>query len=204
MAIGVDQIYLSMTDSDTGEYQTANIYTVDGVYEADGVTLRQLSIGQLVMALCLKRATDLESGYWHEDSVTGARKRVQGVIDKMAEVENTSVQLECLTEIENAVMEGDVNLNTATISYNGRNYTYYDFLTDSDIIGMDNVPATANKDSDEFISSLESEMDAKNTFSQQTMIELQALTSKRDQAYDMISNILRSLNTVLTANVNNM
>ena len=51
MAIGVDQIYLSMTSPDTGEYLTANVYTVDGVCEADGVTPRCLSIGQLVMAI---------------------------------------------------------------------------------------------------------------------------------------------------------
>ena len=29
MAIGIDQIYLSMTNSDTGEYETANVYTVE-------------------------------------------------------------------------------------------------------------------------------------------------------------------------------
>ena len=32
MAIGVDQIYLSMTSPETGEYLTANVYTVDGVF----------------------------------------------------------------------------------------------------------------------------------------------------------------------------
>ena len=73
MAIGVDQIYLSMTSPDTGEYLTANVYTVDGVYEPDGVTPRRLSIGQLVMALCLQRAAALE----------------RQVIEKMAAIENT-------------------------------------------------------------------------------------------------------------------
>ena len=204
MAIGVDQIYLSMTDPDTGEYLTADVYTVDGVYEADGVTPRFVSIGQLVMALCLKRATDLESGYWYEDPATGERKRVKGIVEKMADIETTSEQLECMTEIEKAVLEGDVNMRTATVTYKGQAYTYYDFLTDPDIINLDNVPDSANKDSSEFISSLESEMDSKNSFSQQNMIELQSLTNKRDQAYDMISNILKSLNTVLTGTVNNM
>ena len=47
-------------------------------------------------------------------------------------------------------------------------------------------------------------MDELNTFSQQKMIELQSLTNKRDQSYDMISNILKSLNTVLTGTVGNM
>ena len=36
------------------------------------------------------------------------------------------------------------------------------------------------------------------------MIELQSITNKRDQAYDMISNILKSFNTILTATVNNI
>ena len=59
MAIVVDGIFLSLKNDD-GEYLTANVYTVDGVYEADNVTPRRLSIGQLVMALCLQRAAELE------------------------------------------------------------------------------------------------------------------------------------------------
>jgi hypothetical protein len=54
------------------------------------------------------------------------------------------------------------------------------------------------------LTAIEAKMDAKNTFSQQTMIELQSLTAKRDQSYDMISNVLKSLNTVLVGNANNM
>ena len=34
MAIGVDQIYLSMTDPDTGAYLTADVYTVDARHGA--------------------------------------------------------------------------------------------------------------------------------------------------------------------------
>jgi hypothetical protein len=47
-------------------------------------------------------------------------------------------------------------------------------------------------------------MDSHNSFSQQTMIDLQSQTAKRDQSYDMISNILKSLNTTLMTNVNNI
>ena len=47
-------------------------------------------------------------------------------------------------------------------------------------------------------------MDEKNTFSQETMIKLQSQTTKRDQAYDMISNVLKSFSTVMTATVNNV
>ena len=70
---------------------------------------------------------------------------------------------------------------------------------------IENVPrGTANADSTDLLTAIEAKMDAKNTFSQQTMIELQSLTAKRDQSYDMISNVLKSLSTVMTANVNNM
>ena len=202
MAIGVDQIYLSMTSPDTGEYMTANVYTVDGVYEADGVTLRRLSIGQLVMALCLKRATDLESGYSYVNPETGETKHVDGVIDMMGKVEDTSGQLECMTEIENAVLESEVDMKSKKVKYNNVEYTYYDFLTN--VMELDNVPSTADKDSQEFLESLESKMDELNSFSQETMIKLQSATTKRDQTYDMISNILKSFSTVLTATVNNV
>ena len=174
MAIGVDQIYLSMASPDTGEYLMANVYTVDGVTEADGVTPRVLSIGQLVMAICLQRAAELEGS----------------IIDKMAAMELASTQLELMTEIESNILASDVNMSTKKVTYNGRQYTYYAFLTE--VMEIENVPRGKAK------------MDAKNTFSQQTMIELQSLTAKRDQSYDMISNVLKSLSTVMTANVNNM
>ena len=187
MAIGIDQIYLSMTDPDTGNYLTANIYTVDGVYEADGVTPRVLSIGQLVMAICLQRAAELEGS----------------IIDKMATMELASTQLELMTEIESNILAGDVDMSAKMVTYNGRQYTYYAFLTE--IAGMEEVPSgTADASSTDFLAGLESAMDSKNSFSQQTMIKLQSLTNKRDQAYDLISNALKSINTVLTGNVNNM
>lgn len=214
MAIGVDQIYLSMTSPDTGDYLMANVYTVEGVYEADGVTPRRLSMGQLVMALCLKRAMDLEAGYFYTDSSTGNEMYEKGIVGRrhpttgryypgyMDDVEDTSEQLRCMSEIENAVLSSTVDLTAKTVTYNEYQYTYYDFLTN--IGGVDNVPTTANKDSEEFLEAMEAKMDEMNTFSQETMVKLQSQTTKRDQAYDMISNVLKSLNTVLTANVNNV
>ena len=187
MAIEVDQIYLSMKSPDTGKYLAANVYTVDGVYEADGVTPRLLSIGQLVMAICLQRASTLEDD----------------IIKKMAEMELASTQLELMTEIETAILDGEVNMSTRKVTYNGVQYSYLDFLTD--IMEVENVPSgTASADSTDLITAIEAKMDEKNTFSQQAMIELQSLTAKRDQAYDMISNVLKSINTVLVGNANNM
>ena len=198
MAIGVDQIYLSMKNPDTGEYLMADVYTVEGVENADG-SPRLLSIGQLVMALCLKRAHDLEMGY--NDSITG--QHVDGVLEIMNSLETNTEILECLTKIETDTLDGDVNLKTKKLTFQGEEMTYYDFLTRQ--TGVENVPTgTVNSKSTEFISSLEAEMDSRNSFSQQTMIQLQSQTTKRDQAYDMISNTLKSLNNVLVGNANNM
>ena len=200
MAIGVDQIYLSMTSPETGEYLTGNVYTVDGVYEADGVTLRSLSIGGLVMALCLKRAHDLEMGY--DDSVTG--QHVDGIVEIMNSLEATTELLERLTEIETKVLDGDVDLKTKKLWYQGVERTYYEFLTT--YTDVENVPetGTVNAKSTDFLAALETEMDSKNSFSQQTMIQLQSQTTKRDQAYDMVSNVLKSINTALLSTANNL
>ena len=86
MTIAIDTIDLSMTDPATGEYRTANIYYVDGVNDATGAP-RPLSIGQVVMALCLQRAAELEDK----------------IVDVMSGMELVSSQLEAMTEIENAI-----------------------------------------------------------------------------------------------------
>ena len=205
MAIGVDQIYLSMTahdldtGMDTGEYLTANVYTVEGVTNADG-SLRRLSIGGLVMALCLKRAHDLEMGY--DDSLTG--QHVDGIVEIMNSLEATTELLERLTEIETKVLDGNVDLKTKKLWYQGVERTYYEFLTT--YTDVENVPetGTVNAKSTDFLAALETEMDSKNSFSQQTMIQLQSQTTKRDQAYDMVSNVLKSVNNTLVGNANNL
>ena len=205
MAIGVDQIYLSMTahdldtGMDTGEYLTANIYTVPGVKNTDG-SPRYLSIGGLVMALCLKRAYDLEMGY--DDPRTG--QHVQGIVEIMNDLESTTELLEKLTEIETKVLDGDVDLKTRKLWYQGVEMTYYEFLTTSALV--EDVPAsgTVNAKSTDFLSSIESVMDSKNSFSQQTMIKLQSQTTKRDQAYDMAPNVLKTVGNTLIGNANNM
>lgn len=176
---------------------TANYYTVEGVTNPDG-SLRALSIGQLVMALCLARATELEAK----------------IIEIVEDLNKTSEDLERLTEIESDIVnETDSSVNLKTKKFFGTDISYYDFLTKpekaenpGDIVGMGlkNIPETANSSSEQLITDIEAKMDSLNSFSQQTMIDLQALTAKRDQSYDMISNILKSLHTTLMTNVNNM
>ncbi|MBR4617002.1 MAG: hypothetical protein IKO55_15440 [Kiritimatiellae bacterium] len=198
MAIETVEFDLSMVNPDTGRYNTARAYTVEGVYNVDG-TRRELSIGQLVMAICLQRASSLEAS----------------IIEKMNSMELTSAQLEALTTIETAIIEEFKNnttghaksLDDITTSIG---QTTVEFLKSLGILNSDQI--FVRNDSiysirdimyDDFINLVESKMDEKNSFSQKTMIELQSLTQKRDQSYDMISNVIKSLNTVLVSNVNN-
>ena len=168
---------------------TGNLYTVEGVTNVDG-SPRRLSIGQLVMALCLERAVAKE----------------KEIIDTMNSLNTTSSQLEALTTIETDVVAATdtskVNLKNKTLTYNGSTYTYYAFL--DEVVKLDVVPETACATDNEFVTSLERAMDERNSINQQTMIELQSATSKRDQAYDMISNILKSLGNVMSGILNNL
>ena len=228
MAIGTVEFDLSLKNPENGEYLTARTYTVEGVNNVDG-TPRQLSIGQLVMAICLQRASRLENGY--TDPVTN--ERVPGIIDLMEEMNETSAKLESLTEIEQTIIDyyvSDSHTHVYQIDYDPNDSNpdpdftppvvqtgYYAektlkfALEQEGIVGEgvyyvrdDKVYSGADILYDDLISTIESTMDEKNSFSQQKMIELQSQTSKRDQTYDMISNVLKSLNTVLVGIANNI
>ena len=200
MAIGTVEFDLSMVSPESGEFLTARAYTVEGVENADG-SLRQLSIGQLVMAICLNRASKLEAD----------------IIALMEEMSTTSAQLADMTKIEQAVID-DFAANQDGHAYNINNVSIssstdgaVQLLRDLEVINStqqyvrnDSILSNADIMYDDFISQIESKMDEKNSFSQQKMIELQSLTNKRDQSYDMISNVLKSLNTVLVGNANNL
>ena len=198
MAIGTVEFDLSLVSPETGEYLTARAYTVDGVNNVDG-TPRLLSIGQLVMAICLQRATALEAS----------------IVALMEEMNATSQQLEEMTEIEQAVVDnfsGDSPTNPFFLNGTLPSGTsYVTFLRDlgildgtQDRVRNDAVLSGVDILYDTFVTEIESKMDEKNSFSQQKMIELQSQTSKRDQTYDMISNILKSLNNVLVGISNNI
>ena len=198
MAIGTVEFDLSMVSPESGEFLTARAYTVEGVTNVDG-SLRQLSIGQLVMAICLQRASKLEAD----------------IIALMEEMSTTSAQLADMTKIEQAVID-DFAANQNGHAYDLNNVTVtsstsaVQLLRDLEVINSsqtyvrnDKILSVADIMYDDFITEIESKMDEKNSFSQQKMIELQSLTNKRDQSYDMISNILKSLNTTMTGIVNN-
>ena len=198
----------STTDpsKNTPVYQQVNTYTLDGVTNADG-SLRQMSIGQLVMAICLSRAAELETK----------------IVSEMNEMAKTTDKLENFSKIEadlaawqkanptgtlsvDVIKKDDKNVYSTT--YPNLYATFKDdttrqtFLSD---IGMSTSKTSWSADEvDEMMQAVEEQMDSLNTISQEQLIDIQSLTSKRDDTYSLISNVLKSLYTVMTGNVNNM
>ena len=90
MSFATQQIELSMCNPQTGLPLTANVYTIEGVTE-DGAP-RLMSIGQLVMAICLQRASALE------DQIIGV----------MNDINANTALLSLLTDVEGALVAVDV------------------------------------------------------------------------------------------------
>ena len=201
MAINTVEFDLSMVSPETGEYLTARTYTVDGVLGVDNQP-RQLSIGQLVMAICLQRAAALE----------------EQVVQLMDAINQNSMLLDGLTNVETQLVAVAANgrFNTrATFTYNGASISYYEFLTKAERQGGPGLTVPDERsdsngkywnytDAQSVITLIEDKMDSLNTISQDTLIELQSLTTKRDQTYDLVSNVLKSFHTVLVGNANNL
>ena len=201
MSFAAEQIELSMCSPETGLPLTANVYTLEGVNEVDG-TPRKMSIGQLVMAICLQRAAALE----------------EQVVQLMDAINRNSMLLEGLTDVEKKLVDVAANgrFNTRdTFTYDGASTSYYEFLTKAENQGGPGLTVPDERsdnngkywnyaDVQSVISLIEDKMDSLNTVSQDTLIELQSLTTKRDQTYDLVSNVLKSLHTVLVGTVNNL
>ena len=201
MSFATEQIELSMCSPETGLPLTANVYTLEGVNEVDG-TPRKMSIGQLVMAICLQRAAALE----------------EQVVQLMDAINQNSMLLDGLTNVETqlvAVAENGRFNTRATFTYNGASISYYEFLTKAERQGGPGLTVPDERsdsngkywnytDAQSVITLIEDKMDSLNTISQDTLIELQSLTTKRDQTYDLVSNVLKSLHTVLVGTANNL
>ena len=170
-----------------------NVYKVDGVtgIAADG----SLSVGQLVMALCLARATKLE------DKIIELMNEISTNTDKLNTI--SAAQSDLSTWLA-AHTSDTSSLSKNTVLDSGK--TWAQWIPELNAIGFNIADKSYYSQSElnAIVSEMDSRMDELNTFSQETMISLQSTTSKRDQAYDMISNILKTLNTTLTGNANNI
>lgn len=202
------KIRMSMRNPETGRYNTANVYTLEGVYNDKG-ELRELSMTQLVMAICLQRGTSLEN-------------RIVNLMDTMAK---STDNLSALAKLESILVAGTyngknwteedkfngLNLNAedrpvwrkvdANGNFTGNDATYttlQNYLTEFGISYTIGTTTIA-----ELITKIEEKIDSFNTISQELLIEIQSQTSKRDDTYALASNVIKSMYTQLAGNANN-
>lgn len=192
MNFDTDAITLSLRNAQTGKALTANVYDVTF---ADG-SRRTMSIAQLVMAICLERATEMEAD-------------VVGIMEQMARV---TANIEAVSDIEKKLLELKDGENIShvsgswTVAYEDAegNVKEETFTNASAALNSIGILASAATSIDTIIDSIESKLDELNTTSQEQMITLQSQTNKRDQSYEMISNVVKSLYTVMTGVANNV
>ena len=189
------QFDLTLNDPDYGTPLQANIYHVDGIRNVDG-TPRDLSIGQLVMAICLQRASELE----------------MTIIKQMNKMSVVTGQLEALTEMQaQFVGRNEISDNPwkEPVIFDWPELGQQKITKDADAIAfLEQIKCIKTEDVDkltvdDIVQAISAEMDSLNSVNQKDLIELQSMTSKRDQSYDLITNVLKSFNTVMTGVVNN-
>lgn len=203
MAFSVENINLTVHDTN-GDLLTARVYSMEGID-------RKMSIGQLVMAICLQRAAAVEAD----------------LIALMSDMSNNTAKLENMTLIQSAFIDWQSSASStdtcsrnlsaylSDFEYNGTTYysnannspNWVNFLTEVCGVDSSEIPTTATfsySEVDSMVSILSETMDSLNSVSQEQLISMQSLTNKRDQSYDMVSNILKSLHTTLVTNANNL
>lgn len=192
MTFDTDAITLSLRNAQTGKALSANVYEVTF---NDG-SMRTMSIAQLVMAICLERATEMEAD----------------VVDIMEQMARVTANIEAISDIEKKLLElndGEniTNVNGSwTIAYEDAygNVIEETFTSASSVLNNLGIAASAASSIDSIIDNIESKLDELNTTSQEQMITLQSQTNKRDQSYELISNVVKSLYTVMTGVANNV
>ena len=188
---------LTIRNPETGRLLTASVYTIDGV---EGT----FSMGQLVFAICAAIALERE----------------QALVGLMNEIDDATDKLKGLTDIQSALIDWfnaagvDETLNEQTlgvsVSYGGQTYdctNWRQFLVDVCETAVSEVPAGTNLTRDEveaLINSISDKMDSFNAINNDQLIQMQSETSKRDQAFDLLTNILKSFNRELLGNANNL
>lgn len=192
MDFDTNAITLSLKNAQTGKALTANVYDVTF---ADG-SKRTMSIAQLVMAICLERATEMEGD----------------VVDIMEQMARVTANIEAISDIEKKLLE--LEDGETLIKVNGSwSIAYEDaygitheetFTSAQTVLNNLGIAATNASSIDSIIDNIESKLDELNTTSQEQMITLQSQTNKRDQSYEMISNVVKSLYTVMTGVANNV
>lgn len=181
-----DSITLSSYDETTGLQNTARVYRVEGID-------RELSIAELVMAICLNQGAKLEAE----------------IVEMMSKMDETTRRINELTNVENMLVPLlDEGIGEPAWQFSKITGTPPSGCSPSDSwmeyvagFGVQIDPALMNKATltrDELqtvVTAIENQLDALNTNSQSDMIKLQSSVNKRDQSYDLDTAMVKSIAT---------
>ncbi len=176
-----------------------NAYAPEGANEIDLYAFHGaegLTLGQLMMAVCIRRASIIES---------------QSVL-KMNEINASAAWLQILAEVGESVL-GRSSLN-ATLNLSRSSYvptkvptvtTYRDFLALEVGLGYDAVPERLKTADDRtrLYRQLTDAMSAASTSNQEQMIALQSLLSRRDSTYNASASTVKKLGTTMNLTASN-
>lgn len=188
---------LTIRNPETGRLLTANVYTIEGV---DGT----FSMGQLVFAICASIAID------REEELVAIMNDIDKATDKLKGL--TDIQAALIDWFNTAGVNDKLNPGALSISiaYEGSSYTgdsWRKFLVDECEMLPSEVPTGTTLTRDEveaLIDSISDKMDSYNAINNEQLIQMQSETAKRDQAFDLLTNVLKNFNNQLVANANNL
>ena len=222
--ITVDTFDLSSYNETTGLKNTAKVYYVDGI-------ARPLPLAQLVMAICLERAAAKEQ---EVVKLMNELTNTTQMIEELAAYENLIVQhsdgwtegyvdgeyswpqdwVMLVNSTDDSKRPSDAEKHAITdgsgaggwIEYFNKHY----FNPDGDKPESELDAKAFHKatwlpsDVSKILDAIDTKLDSLNTTSQKTMILLQSETTKRDQTYDLITVMVKSIggaNTSIGANM---
>ena len=211
--ITVDTFDLTSIDESTGLHNTAKVYWVDGIN-------RPLPLAQLVMAICLERAVDRENEVVRiMNKITNTTK----TIEDLSWIENILVGY-----ADTGISKREYNgYNAWAIDWIaivdedkipegwklwGDRGRWTEWLCELGVIDEKAYkdPNTywkgtfSSADVNKILDAIDTKLDSLNTTSQKDMILLQSETTKRDQTYDLISVMVKSIggaNTSIAASM---
>lgn len=165
-----------------------NLYAFSGVYD--------LTLGQLIMAICIRSASVIE-----EQSVL-----------KMNEVNASASYLEVLAQVGERVMTR--NTLDSAFDLSKTNYvptkvplqtTYWDFIVTEIGIEEELVPKKVSKmdDKTRVFELISDEMNAVSGDNERQVIDLQSYLSRRDSAYSTSSSTVKKLGQTMSVVANN-
>lgn len=188
---------LTIRNPETGRLLTANVYTIKGV---EGT----FSMGQLIFAICASIAIERE----------------EALVAIMNDIDKATDKLKGLTDIQTALVDWfneagvDDRLNPGlldvSLAHDGKTYEgdgWRTYLVDVCEMLPSEVPmgdALTRDEVEALIDSISDKMDSYNAINNEQLIQMQSETAKRDQAYDLLTNVLKSFNTQLVGNANNL